>query len=502
MKFNGRDLVRIALSLPLIKYYAKKIEKSAYHPYENQEAILKKIVKQCGSTELGRRFGLDQVNNMEDARRLPVTNYELILPDIKRIYEAGTAGKGILSWSPIEAFTITSGTSGGMKYFPITKDSLEIFKLGGLSLYAGALNSTKNHYEIFKGKVLFLNAAGHKFNSPTGLNVGYMSGYVLLKRHWLYRDLIFPTPSTVLIEDSNERMRRTLDEVKGQDIHIIMGFPAIIQLFISRGLAYYGIENFRQIWPNLKFCVFGGNYLSDSLIDYIKQTWTGPELQNDELIFLENYSAVEGFFGHTLYPEWPGMVFNSSGVFFQFKDDSDALMQLHELKKGGIYSVYITSLNGLINYAMDDLIEITSTQPLTFKFFARTKEQINVIGEKINLNEIRNAINQLAQYLACQINDFVVYVRHNTCNQLVFVLSIDLSKIINVNEGMQILDNIMRKKNPVYNDYRTENLYQLPQAQFRPPEFFNAYREKNINKGNFKEKRLFMSEAAFNEEYP
>lgn len=484
--------------IPIIRHYAKKIEKSAYDPYPYQNAALKKIINTCRKTELGIQCGLSRLKTMDNARTLPAFNYEMLRPEFEKIYHEGK--QGFFSWEPIKAISLTSGTTGGPKYIPITPSLINNLVRISFSLYAGFSNELNNPEELFDGKALYLSAQPYIYDSPTALPVGFISGYMNSKRHWLYKDLLYPSAKTLSIPDAQIRMTRIFEEIKDQDIRMILGFPAIIQLVTAKALSYFNVNYLQQLWSNLSVCVYGGNFLSSSQIDYLKKSWIGDVSTEKKLLFLEHYSAAEGFFGHTLHSDWPGLVFNPFDVFYQFKqnrDDSEFL-QLHELKEGERYLIYVTTLAGLINYEMEDIIEITSVKPLTFKFFARAKEQISLISEKILVSEIKQVVEGLAHALKQPIHDFAVYLDCRSGNRLVFILS---TPIANLDTSIQLLDDNLRKINPNYNEYRANNTYQPPQIIYKPVKFFNKYREKNIHLGNFKEKRLFMSEAEFNAAY-
>ncbi|MBN9228098.1 MULTISPECIES: GH3 family domain-containing protein [Legionella] len=492
-----RHVIRRTIGIPFIQHMAKKIEESAYNPYPYQQAALQKIIKTNGKTELGQQSGLFQLKTLEDARQLPVYDYEALRPEFEKIYQEGK--KGFFSWDEIKAISLTSGTSGGPKYIPITNSLVKNFMRISFSLYASLSNELKNPHELFEGKALYLSALSHIYDSPVPLPVGFISGYMNSKRSWLFKDLLYPSTKTSSITDMQVRMSRILEEIRDQDIRTILGFPAIIQLFTEKALAYFNVDYLQQLWKNLSICVYGGNFLSLSQIEYLKKSWMGNN-NNKELILMEHYSAVEGFFGHTLHSHWPGLVFNPFDIFYQFKEEANhsSFLHLHELKQGKRYLVFVTTVAGLINYAMEDIIEITSVKPLTFKFIARAKEQISLISEKIIISEIKFVVERLAQKTNLLIPDFAVYLDCKSENKLIYALSAEIS---NLDDASKLLDDALREINPNYNEYRGNNTYQAPQIIYKPLEFFDAYRKKNIHKGNFKEKRLFMSEVAFYSEY-
>lgn len=81
-----RHVIRRTIGIPFIQHMAKKIEESAYNPYPYQQAALQKIIKTNGKTELGQQSGLFQLKTLEDARQLPVYDYEALRPEFEKIY--------------------------------------------------------------------------------------------------------------------------------------------------------------------------------------------------------------------------------------------------------------------------------------------------------------------------------------------------------------------------------------------------------------------------------
>lgn len=493
-----RDWIRNQIGIPWIRHYARTIEDSAYRPKHYQQHALQKIITSLHATEISQKSGLHAVKTMDDMRKINSVNYEMLRPEFEKIYQQGKPG--YFSWQKIDAISLTSGTTGGPKYIPITKNLVNNFKRIGPSLYAGYSYTLQNPSDLFAGKSLYLSALPHIDNSPTALPVGFISGYMNTKRAWLYKDLVYPTPATAAIADAQTRLTRLFEEIRHQDIRVILGFPAIIHLITEKALAYFNVDYLQQLWKNLSVCVYGGNFLSASQNESLRRSWFGEQNRDKKLTFLEHYSAVEGFFGHTFRVDWPGLVFNAFDVFYQFKRhrDEPSFLQLHELKADERYLIYVTTMAGLVNYEMEDILHITSTNPLTFCFLARAKEQISLISEKILVCEIQQTVEALAQATQQPIRDFAAYLDCSQGNTLCFVVS---SPIKDAAEAIQLLDKTLRRINPNYNEYRNNNTYREPKLIYKSPSYFNRYRELNIHKGNFKEKRLFMSEADFLLEY-
>ncbi|HMR91786.1 MAG TPA: GH3 auxin-responsive promoter family protein, partial [Chitinophagaceae bacterium] len=89
---------------------------------QDQDKILKTLLKTGRQTEFGRQAGLDQANSYGEFKEaVAIRDYEQMRPFIDQI----KAGKHNVLWKgrPVY-FAKTSGTTSGTKYIPITKDSI------------------------------------------------------------------------------------------------------------------------------------------------------------------------------------------------------------------------------------------------------------------------------------------------------------------------------------------------------------------------------------------
>jgi len=89
---------------------------------QDQDSILKDLLKVGKSTEFGREHGLDKVNSYEEFKKaVPIRDYESFKPYIQKIKE----GKHNILWKGMPIyFAKTSGTTSGVKYIPISKESI------------------------------------------------------------------------------------------------------------------------------------------------------------------------------------------------------------------------------------------------------------------------------------------------------------------------------------------------------------------------------------------
>ena len=89
---------------------------------EDQDNILKSLLKNGSKTVFGREHHLENVKTYEEFREaVPIRDYEQFKPYIDQIKQ----GKHNVLWKgqPIY-FAKTSGTTSGVKYIPISRDSI------------------------------------------------------------------------------------------------------------------------------------------------------------------------------------------------------------------------------------------------------------------------------------------------------------------------------------------------------------------------------------------
>ncbi len=144
------------LAKPFASYIAKQIRKTMSTAVEDQDNILKDLLKTGSKTIFGKEHQLESVKTYEEYKQaVPIRDYEQFKGYIDQIKE----GKHNVLWKgqPMY-FAKTSGTTSGVKYIPITKDSI-----------ANHFNSARNavfcnvtetgNLNFADGKLIFLSGS-------------------------------------------------------------------------------------------------------------------------------------------------------------------------------------------------------------------------------------------------------------------------------------------------------------------------------------------------------
>src|ERR1700760_1070967 len=114
--------IKSFLARPFASYIYKAIQKGMTTAIADQEAILKELLRVGAKTAFGEEHRLGDVKSYEEFREaVPVRDYEQFSTYIHQIKE----GKHNVLWQGLPIYLAkTSGTTSGVKYIPITKESI------------------------------------------------------------------------------------------------------------------------------------------------------------------------------------------------------------------------------------------------------------------------------------------------------------------------------------------------------------------------------------------
>ncbi|MBO9573430.1 MAG: GH3 auxin-responsive promoter family protein, partial [Chitinophagaceae bacterium] len=245
--------IKTLLAKPFASYIYKGIKKGMATAIEDQEKILKDLLKTGKVTEFGKEHHFDEVQTHEQFRSaVPIRDYEQFKGYINRIKE----GKHNVLWKgrPIY-FAKTSGTTSGIKYIPISKDSISNHintARNALLSYIAETGNTK----FTGGKMIFLSGSPELErigDIPTGRLSGIVNHHV---PNYLRKNQL-PSYETNCIEDWETKLDKIVEETIDQDMSLISGIPPWMQMYYDRLIEKTG-KKVKDIFPNLSVIVHGG----------------------------------------------------------------------------------------------------------------------------------------------------------------------------------------------------------------------------------------------------
>src|SRR6476659_8681319 len=206
--------IKSFLAKPFASYVYSKIRKGMSTALADQEQIFKELVKTGKATEFGKDHKFNVINSYDDYKRLvPLRDYEGFKPYMDKIKE----GKHNILWKGLPIyFAKTSGTTSGVKYIPITKDSIPNHintARNALLCYMAESGNTL----FANGKMIFLSG------SPTlerlgGVPTGRLSGIVNHHIPSYLRTNQLPTYETNCIEDWETKLDKIVEETINQNM--------------------------------------------------------------------------------------------------------------------------------------------------------------------------------------------------------------------------------------------------------------------------------------------
>ncbi|MET0394359.1 MAG: GH3 auxin-responsive promoter family protein [Chitinophagaceae bacterium] len=395
--------IKSFLAKPFASYIYKGIRKSMATAVEDQEAILKSLLKTGRGTEFGKQVGLDKVNSYNEFREaVSVRDYEQLRPFIDQIKE----GRHNVLWKgrPIY-FAKTSGTTSGTKYIPITRDSIPNHintARNALLCYMAETGNTA----FADGKMIFLSGSP-ELERVAEIPTGRLSGIVNHHVPQYLRTNQLPSYETNCIEDWETKLARIVDETINKDMTLISGIPPWMQMYFDELIRRKG-KKIKDIFPNFSVMVYGGVNFEPyraKLLDSIGRKVDG----------IETFPASEGFFAFQDSQQAEGLLLNTnSGIFFEFVpaaeiyNENPARLSLRDVKVGENYAMVINSNAGLWGYNIGDTVKFVSTNPYRLVVTGRTRHFISAFGEHVIGEEVEYSLLKAAQEENVHITEFTV----------------------------------------------------------------------------------------------
>src|SRR5476651_2306950 len=209
------------LARPFANYIYNKTRKGMQTALEDQDAILKTLLKTGKGTIFGKEHKLEAVSDHASfTQAVPIRDYEQFKIYIEQVKE----GKQNVLWKgkPIY-FAKTSGTTSGVKYIPITKDSIDNHintARNALLCYMAETGNTA----FASGKMIFLSGSP-ELERIAGIPTGRLSGIVNHHIPSYLRSNQLPSYETNCIEDWETKLDKIVEETMARDMTLISGIP-------------------------------------------------------------------------------------------------------------------------------------------------------------------------------------------------------------------------------------------------------------------------------------
>jgi len=391
------------LAKPFASYIYRSIRKEMGSALEDQDNILKSLIKTGSKTVFGREHHLETVKTYEEFKTaVPIRDYEQFKKYIDQIKE----GKHNVLWpgQPIY-FAKTSGTTSGVKYIPISKDSISNHINTARNALLCYMAETGNS-SFANGKMIFLSGSP-ELERIAGIPTGRLSGIVNHHIPNYLRTNQLPSYETNCIDEWETKLDKIVEETLHQNMTLISGIPPWMQMYFDRLNSVSG-KRIKDLFPNFSVLVHGGvNFepYKDRLLYSI-----GKPIDT-----IETYPASEGFFAFQDSRKEEGLLLNTnSGIFFEFIpadeifNEQPTRVSLKDVQTGVNYALIINNNAGLWGYNIGDTVRFLQKDPFRIVVTGRIKHFISAFGEHVIGEEVEYSLMKAAKEEGVQINEFTV----------------------------------------------------------------------------------------------
>jgi hypothetical protein len=466
--------IKSFLAKPYAAVIQKKIRRNMANALADQQSIFQQQIKDGKNTIFGKDHHLAQVGSHADfIQAVPVRDYEGIKSYIEQI-KTGT--ENVLWKGKPMYFAKTSGTTSGVKYIPITKDSIDNHIDTAKYALLNYMAETGKP-EFADGKMIFLSG------SPTlervgGIPTGRLSGIVNHFVPGYLRKNQMPSFETNCIEDWETKLGKIVAETIKQDMRLISGIPPWMQMYFDWLSEANEGKKIKELFPNLQVIVHGG-------VNFEPYRAKLMESIGEKIDTVETFPASEGFFAYQDSQNEEGLLLNTnSGIFFEFIPAAEVFnenperLSLADVQLGENYALIVNSNAGLWGYNIGDTVKFVSLNPYRIVVTGRIKHFISAFGEHVIAEEVEHAMRIASKEHNAHIIEFTVAPMIQTNDGSLpyheWLISFE-KQPDNLDAFAKTLDNVLREKNVYYDDLIRGGILQTIRITALQPKAFIEY---------------------------
>jgi hypothetical protein len=395
--------IKSILAKPFAKSIATRIYKQSKNAVKVQQNVLENLIAQAQNTTFGKDHNFSKIKSYEDFKKqVPIRDYEALKPYIEKV----VAGESDVLWKgkPLY-FAKTSGTTSGVKYIPLTKESMPMHISAARNALLLYIAETKKA-DFVNGKMIFLQGSP-EMDEKNGVKTGRLSG---IAAHYIPNYLTknrLPSWETNCIEDWEIKIEAIVDETINEDMTLISGIPSWVQMYFEKLTERTG-KKVGEIFPNFNLFVYGG-------VNFEPYRNKFEEMIGRKVDTIELFPASEGFVAYQDSQSEKGMLLLvDNGMFYEFIaseeffNEDPTRISLADVKIGVNYVLILNTNAGLWGYDIGDTIEFVSINPPRIKVTGRIKHFISAFGEHVIGSEVERAINSQTIDTTITINEFTV----------------------------------------------------------------------------------------------
>ncbi len=396
--------IKSILAKPLAAYIAGKVRKDARNAVADQDKWMRTILQKASNTAFGRDHEFAQIQSYDDFKTsVPIRDYEQLKPYIDK---AVSGEKDVLWPGQPLYWSKTSGTTSGVKYIPLTKDSIPYHINSARNALLCYIAET-GKADFVDGKLIFLSGSP-ELEEKNGIPVGRLSGIVNHHVPQYLRRNQMPSYTTNCIDDWEQKVEAIVEETFSQNMTLISGIPPWVQMYFDKLSAKSGGKKIKDIFPNFNLFVYGG-------VNFEPYRAKIEESIGAQIDTLETYPASEGFIAYQDTRTEPGLLLlTNNGIFYEFIpvdeffNENPSRISLKDVELGRNYVLILNTNAGLFGYNIGDTVKFVSKDPYRIVVTGRIRHYISAFGEHVIGEEVEDALLSVSKKHNIEIVEFTV----------------------------------------------------------------------------------------------
>lgn len=453
-----------------------------------QTRQLRTLLTLAQRTEVGREAGFATLLGLSDAdllrdyrKSLPLADYEQYRAQLARTRE--NAEPDVCWPGVVMDWAQTSGTTGGEKYIPVSKQMMRSNYIAALDIFAHSIRRGLPLKDLFGGKMLFLGGTTQVTTNEHGVRTGDLSGLVTPLIRWPLSQVYTPGKDIALLSDWPTKIQKIAELCIDQDVRFVSGMASWSLLLFERlvqtasELTGGKAKTLEDIWPNFKMFIHGG-VRYPPFDPRVRAAWSGNP--NEDVPYrLEVYPASEGFIAVQDEPNPPGgtpsalRLHTDIGIYYEFVpaeeiDRPDArTFTVGEVETGQRYVVVMSTCAGLWRYVIGDVVVFDSVPGPNgtggvprLRIVGRHKHFINAFGENLIVEQVENAVVSARDQTGLEVGEFTaspVYPSETSRGGLELVIEV-ADRSASVERFGKCFDDALKSQNVDYTTKRGESL--------------------------------------------
>ena len=447
--------IKSIIAKPFAAFIAKKVKHESLNAVAFQQKIFYQLLSQAKQTSFGKDHHFDEINSYGGFKKnVPVRDYE----GLKNYIDRAVNGEENILWPGKPLYwSKTSGTTSGIKYIPITEDSIPFHINSARNALLCYIAETGNAGFV-DGKLIFLSGSP-ELENKNGIPVGRLSGIVNHHIPRYLRSNQLPSYLINCIEDWEDKVEKIVDETINQNMTLISGIPPWVQMYFDKLTQRTG-KKIKDIFPDFNLFVYGG-------VNFEPYRAKIEESIGKKVDTIETYPASEGFIAYQDSQTEKGLLLlTNNGIFYEFIpadeifNENPTRISLKDIELNKNYALILNTNAGLFGYAIGDTIKFVSKDPYRILVTGRVRHFISAFGEHVIGEEVEQALMSIAKEENVEIIEFTVAPQVNPTSGLPFhEWFVEFGKMPNDMEKFaKKVDAALQQKNSYYKDLIRGNI--------------------------------------------